>query len=323
MHRYCIPLSGRLLITQLAGYGLATIADSPSAPSYLYHASGSLELDVMVETNLDAAGIAERVRRSAAECEATVEADVEPGLTGNNRIPVIRARATDADRAEATLVLRERLLDELEAGQMWLPMALVAGLGAPGSWLGPSRPGAKPRPQDGATRLDGVAMNIGSDIVRGALRPARYVAADCAEDTFAVDFSATGDRDFAEAADRFNWSPPGTPSHPIIQWLAALGLSLLPVGLVADGLSRTPGAWRQQGPSRRGITLPVFDGPVSVARLRAVLQTASLASRVPDARAAAQLKAHGVAAVAAFSVRDSSNDKMVQFSFDSAERCDL
>jgi hypothetical protein len=322
---YPIPCSGRLLIAQLAAYGLAVVTDSPERLSLVSHDPDSLELAVSVEAGFGLEEVAARVRASAETCEGMVEADLEPGKTGNDRIPAIRARASfqsDPARAADALGIREGLIEELDRDGAALPMGLMAGLGAPAPWLRSRSKDAKARPQDGATQLDGVALNATSDIVRGALRPNR--AAVLRLDPSGLIEVLSGRGSDAGEPDRFGWSPRGTDAHPVVQWLAALGMTVLPVGLASSAPARTPGAWTDRTNGiRRGITLPIFARPVSVARLRGVLQVPSLARRTPALRDAASLRSLGIAALAVFTIRESSNENMKQFTFDAAERLDL
>ncbi len=325
MRTYSIPHSGRLLVSQQAAYGLAAIIDSAEHPAYVSHDRQSLELTASVETNADIAIIAERIRSSASACRTAVEADIEPGTRGNDRLPVIRARATKPEGAEITLRHREELLDELDGPGSHLAAGLVTGLGCPAPWLSDGRATSKQRPQDGATRLDGVPYNIGSDIVRGALRHC-LPAAETITDDILQGILGSDVHDAGESPDRFRWSPAGVQISLPIQWCAAMGMALLPVGLRASEPARTPGSWRTQQrrrAPRRGITLPILDRPASVARLRAILQLPALAVPEPAPHESARLRSLAVSALAVFPVRDASTSQMVQFSFDAADRHDL
>lgn len=310
-----IPSSGRLLTTQLAAYGLALAVDAGGRSACVGHDARSLECDPAVITDALPSDVANSICQSALVCEAAVEADLIPGARGNDRIPVIRARATDHARAVDALAARERLLDAAEAADQALLTALLAGLGAPAPWLRDGGPTGKPMPGRGATQLDGVPYNIGSDIVRGLLRPVLRATKDTDADALA--------RLFTDAAaispdrDRTRWSPEGTKLAPACQWLAALGLGLLPVGLTSSGRARTPGFWRRSG--RRGISLPVLARPVSVPRLRATLQRPDLTA-ADEPNAAARLRALGISEVLTFSVIDASSGTMVAFSFTPAAR---
>ena len=166
-----IPSSGRLLTSQLAAYGLTLAIQANGGSARIGHDETSLECDPLVQTDASPQDVANSVARTALICEAAIESDLVPGATGNKRIPVIRARATDQERAVTALAARERLLDAAEAADEVLTAALLAGLGAPAPWLHDGSPAGKPMPGRGATQLDGVPYNIGSDIVRGLLRP--------------------------------------------------------------------------------------------------------------------------------------------------------
>ncbi len=317
-----VPASGRLLVAQLAAYGLAAAIERSGAPVWVGHDPDSLELTALVMTELEAAAVLDAVRASAAECEDAVERDLSPGTSGNNRIPVIRARATDAERAVLALQRREELLDELDGAGSSLAARLIAGLGAPAPWVVDPFSREKRLPAWGATRLDGVPYNIGADIVRSALRPGLAAARDL--DNLLT--QAPGDDEPGHAEDRFRWSPPRSALPAAWQWLAGLGLTLLPVGLAGRGRSRTPAFWdrraRGEG-TARGVTLPVLADPVSLPRLRALLQTAELADDSPGPAARERLKRLGITALAIFVVRDGSTGTMVQFFFEPAERIDL
>jgi len=311
-----IPSSGRLLTTQLAAYGLALALHADGRVATIGHDPGSVECNPIVRTDASPKEVADAVISSALVCEAAIQADLVPGATGNDRIPVIRARATDQERAVAAVPARERLLDAAEAADEMLVAALLAGLGSPGPWLRDGSTAGKPVPGRGATQLDGVPYNIGSDIVRGLLRPVLRATKETDTDALAKLFTAEppvrpSDR------DRSRWSPDGTKVDLPCQWLAAIGLGLLPVGLTSSGRARTPGFWRQTG--SRGISLPTLDRPVSVPRLRAILQRPELMA-ADGSGDAARLRALGVSEVVSFSVVDASSGTMVAFSFAPASR---
>jgi hypothetical protein len=316
MHTFRIPSSGRLLTTQLAAYGLTLALHADGRLARIGHDASSLECNPLVDTDASPREMASSVVKSALICEVAVEADLVPGATGNDRIPVIRARATDQERAMIAFAARERLLDAAEAANGALVPALLAGLGAPAPWLRDGSATGKPMPGRGATQLDGVPYNIGSDIVRGLLRPALRATKETDADALARLFTAEAmvpptDR------DRSRWSPDGTKLEPACQWLAGIGLGLLPVGLTSSGRARTPGFWRQ--PGSRGISLPVLERPVSVPRLRAILQRPELTA-ADGSRDAARLRALGVSEVVSFEVIDASSGTMVAFSFAPASR---
>jgi hypothetical protein len=312
-----IPYSGRLLITHLASYGLAA---ARGVEAFVGHDQDAVELTPQVFATADLAEIAACIRASARECSSAVEADVEPGRTGNDRIPVIRARATEPDRAATSMAARERLLDDLEGRGVRSAAALIAGLGTPGVWLRDAKARDKRLPAHGASRLDGVPYNIGSDIVRSALRHSLPAATDVLEADLRPLISGHSVATAGEP-DRLLWSPPGTRIGLVYQWLAALGLGLLPVGLSARTRARTPGFWQESG--SRGIALPILSRPASVARLRSLLQLPELVSRGAPPAAAKALRALGVTELVTFAVLESSSGTMVKFSFGPGARLDL
>lgn len=320
MQTFTMPYSGRLLVTHLAAYGLAAALDARAVDAFVGHDPDAVELTPQVFAAVDLAEVAASIRASALECQSAVEADLEPGLTGNDRIPVIRARATEPGRAAISVVARERLLDDLEAQHAISAAALVVGLGAPGVWLRDAKARDKAVPARGASRLDGVAYNIGSDIVRGALRHSLPAATAVVEEDLRpiTDGSRVGT---ADETDRLLWSPPGTQIALIYQWLAALGLGLLPVGLTASTHARTPGFWQESG--ARGVALPILSRPVSAARLRSLLQVPDLVARGATPAAATRMRALGIRELVTFTVLDSSSGTMVKFSFGPATRFEL
>lgn len=311
-----VPSSGRLLTTQLAAYGLILAVHAAGHSAWIGHDASSLEFDPLVETDASPREVANSVAQSALVCEAAIEADLVPGRTGNDRIPVIRARATDQERAVIALAARERLLDAAEAADEALVAALLAGLGAPAPWLRDGSAAGKPMPGRGATQLDGVPYNIGSDVVRGLLRPVLRATKETDADALGRLFTAEAVAPPSDR-DRTRWSPNGTTLAPPCQWLAAIGLGLLPVGLTSSRRARTPGFWRQ--PGSRGISLPVLERPVSAPRLRAMLQRPELTA-TDGSRDAARLRALGVSEVVSFSVVDASSGTMVAYSFAPASR---
>lgn len=328
MQTFTIPYSGRLLVAHMVAYGLGVALQHGGCDAFLVHSPTSLELTPLVMADVDFAEAAEYVRRSAQDCEAPVEDDVVKEVTGNKRSPALRARASSPDGATAALVERERLLSALEEGgaEAELPLALAAGLGAPAVWIHDQTAAAKPLPARGATALDGVPYNIGSDIVRAALRRSLPSAEDVTEADLQTLLGGEH-ADVKEVGDRHRWSPSGTRIASWCQWLAALGLCMLPVGLVSAGTARTPG-YRRQGPVRQ-LTLPVLTRPVSLARLRALLELQTLVeldsehSSARRSSAAGRLRALGVREVVTFPVDDQSNGSMVAFSFGAGRTIEL
>jgi hypothetical protein len=317
--RFTIPCSGRLLITHLGAYGLAAALDARGVDAFVGHDPQAVELTPQVFATVELDEVAACIRESALECEPAVEADLEPGRTGNNRIPVIRARATEPERAATSMAARERLLDDLEAHGARSATALIAGLGASGVWLRDTKT-RKAVPARGASRLDGVAYNIGSDIVRSALRHSLPAAATVVEEDLRPLTDGSRGRT-ADDTDRLLWSPPGTRIGLVYQWLATLGLGLLPVGLTARTHARTPGFWHESG--ARGIALPILARPASAARLRSLLQLPDLVARGATPAAATRLRALGISELVTFAVLDSSSGTMVKFSFGPATRLEL
>jgi len=313
VQRLTVPHSGRLLVSQLSAYGLAAVLDTYAEDAFVGHDPSSLEMQPHVLTPLDAAQSGELVARSAAECEHMLEADLEPGQTGNSRRPVMWARATSSDRASVALRAREALLDDEEGSERLLAVALAAGLGAPAAWLGE-------RPQRGATRLDGVMGNYTSDFVRGVLRRCRPAAA--ASEASYFERAWAGRLGPPDAEDKTGWSPPGTRIDPVHQWLAAVGLILLPVGLSGSGWGMTPCFRHQHG--ARGITLPVLGSTTAVPRLRALLQRPELSAPAPLSPALrAKLRSLGISELISFVVNDRSSSQSVAFSFGRGERTEL
>lgn len=304
--RVTVPYTGRILVSHLAAYGLAVALDRQGLEPFVGH-DGSGEFTPFVEVSCNEAQLAEAISASAAECEAAVETDVEPGRSGNDRIPAIRARATAEPSARAALAAREDLLDDLERQQESLALGLLAGLGAPAVWL---RTQAKCTPHRGATALDGVPYNIGSDIVRGSLRRSLPAARDLTASSMTSLYATEAELD-EDSDDRTRWSPPGTRVAVVWQWLASVGLTLLPVGLRADAAARTPGA--VPGSDGR-IALPVLDLPVSLPRLHALLLLRDLTDQ-KDRAATARLQAQGVVEVLEFPRIDASSGTMVSYSF--------
>jgi hypothetical protein len=313
MRTLTVPVSGRLLVSQLAGYGLCLALDSAGERAFVRHDPDSLDLTPQILTTASDQRVTDCVRRTAAECENAIEADLIPGQTGNNRRPVIWARATKLDHADRALRAREELLDELEADRARIAAALLAGLGTPATWLGE-------KPQRGASQLDGVPGNSTSDFVRGVLRPAVHAARGITDDDLAPLWTATRTPAGIDQ-DKTGWSPPGTHIDLVYQWLAAIGLAQLPVGLVAHGPSRTPTHWRDAG--SRGVTLPVLAAPTSIPRLRALLQRPELTGAIAHPAAAARIRALGIRELVSFPVLNRSNATMVAFSFAKATRIEL
>lgn len=310
-----LPYSGELLVSHLAAYGLASVLYDAGIRVTVSHGD-SLTFEPQVGFDLDAAGAAEVIRQSAVEAEAAVEADLVPGKSGNARRSLIGARASRDDE-EAADVLRRRddLLLDAEAESRRTVGRILAGIGATAAWGGD-----QVKPQWGATALDGVLGNHTSDFVRGVLRPARRAAAEVDASTLERLWAGeTGDQH-----DKTGWAPPGTQVDLVHQWLAAIGLGLLPVAHRLWKRSSTPAVW----PGGDGVTLPLLE-PVTLPRVSALLKLASLpAIREPEpttatARARGELRSLGINEVVLFRCRRTGSKSSVAFVFERGVRADL
>lgn len=325
MERIAFGYGGQLLVSHLAAYGLAVALDGMGVEAYVGHDPDSQSFEPVVAFAGARAAAAEAVRASAVATEAIVEDDIEPGKRGNDRRATIWARASfanDPGRATHVLGLRQALVDGVESDDAPFASALLASLGAPATWGGD---GVKP--SDGATALDGVLGNHTSDLVRGVLRPARCAAAELADDAFAArTLGPAGDQH-----DKTGWAPPGTDVDLAHQWLAVLGLSLLPVAHRAAARSATPACWRLSRPTRHGVTLPLLADPVSLPRLRALLSLAALTAVTDDdqqmlerRRAGGELRSVGVDEVVVFARRyQRGSGSSVAFTYARGERVGL
>jgi hypothetical protein len=274
--RITLPYSGHLLVGHLAAFGLAVALDDAGYDAFVDHDPGSVSFEPRVTTDALSDQVSAAVRQTAVRAESTVEADAEPGQKGNARRSVIWARASfanEVERSRQMLTAREILATQAESAGDRTTSALLAGLGASAAW-GLATADGRPKPAHGATELDGVIGNIGSDLVRGVIRPARNAASD-ANGTTTVDrwTGATAD----EQADKTGWAPAGTQVSFIDQWLAVLGLALLPVAHRGLARSETPACWNARALKRQGITLPVLGAPTSLPRLRTILREPALA----------------------------------------------
>ncbi len=298
-----IPIPGRLLVAQMATFGLAAALDAAGEEAFVGH-DVSVDPRGVVHTPASPERIAAVIRETAATTEWAIERDLPSSGTERHQAkPAIWARATSPERALEALRERERVLDELHDRP--LAAALVGALGTPACWLGE-------RPDRGATGLDGVMGNATSDFVRGVLRRVRAAGAQVQ----AGDLAELVRRDSSpsDEEDRTGWAPSGTHVSALWQWLATLGLTLLPVGLCATGPARTP----CHNGRRRGdavLTLPVLADPVSVPRLRAILQAPELRASQRSVRDDGRLRALGVGEVLRFTVEDLSTPQSVVFTF--------
>jgi hypothetical protein len=306
MEQVTIPYSGTLLVAHLAAYGLAFVLDDAGIDAFVGHDGVSQSFEPFVAFDADRDAARDAIRASAAQAEPWVEHDLEPGRSGNDRRATIWARASlepGGERLAQAVALRAGLVERAH-GDGAVPSGLLAGLGAPASW-GPERM----KSPAGATALDGVLGNNTSDFVRGVLRPTRRAAELLESDPFAP--GALDGLPF----DKSGWAPPGTRVDYVHQWLAALGLALLPVAHRPLRRSATPAFWRRGRAEgwRSGVTLPLLDAPASVPRLRALLALQALPAITSDAVdegdaavAAGELRSLGVEEVVVFERRDRS-----------------
>jgi hypothetical protein len=322
MEPFVLPYSGTLLVTHLAAYGLAVALDAAGIDAFVGHdpAAQSFEPLVVFAGQLGAARAA--VRASAQQLETIVENDVEDGKAGNDRRATIWARVSlekDSERQARIVALRTRLVEAADGDAGGIAVRLLAGIGSPLTW-GPQRL----KSSAGATALDGVIGNHTSDFVRGVLRPMRRAAADADCDPFLAPDAQT-------PFDKTGWAPPGTRIRDVHQWLAALGLALLPVAHRQTARSRIPAWWVRPGGSS-GITLPVLTAPCSVPRLRALLALRELSQIAQGAdlvqpevaQAAGMLRSYGIDEVVVFRRRDRVGaGSSVAFDFRRGERTEL
>jgi hypothetical protein len=304
MQKVTIPYSGTLLVTHLAAYGLATVLDAAGIDAFVAHDAESQSFEPVVAFPGDLDTARRAIRSSAKQLEPFVERDVEPGKTGNDRRSAMWARISLAkghERLAQIIPVRQELVAQADESSR-LAACLVAGVGAPAVW-GPETM----KTSAGATALDGVLGNHTSDLVRGVLRWTRRSAAELDPDPFSIGAETP------LPADKTGWAPPGSLVDYVHQWLAAIGLSMLPVAHRPLDRSATPACWtRRDGGRRDGVTLPLLGEAVSVPRLRVLLGLKDL-TRIagePDleepegARAAGRLRAYGVAEVVVFERRN-------------------
>ncbi|MBB4663296.1 hypothetical protein [Conexibacter arvalis] len=303
MEQVVFTHGGEVLIAHLAAYGLAVVLESAMIDAHVGHDPDSLRFEPFVHFDATQADAARAVRDAAGALERLIESDVERVSEKNARRSVIWGRSSfdhGSERGALVLAKRSALVAEADAGRQRLASGLLAALGAPALW-GPKTV----KSGSGATALDGVLGNHTSDFVRGVLRPCRADAADVDEARFLAEVGKVT----SEQRDRTNWAPSGTRVGLIDQWLAALGLSMLPVAHRQVRRSATPACWSGGRPVRHRTTLPLLDQPVSPARLRALLSLGSLASVCrsedgqPDVDHAGALRAFGVTEVVTFDRR--------------------
>lgn len=316
-----IPYGGDLLLSHLIAFGLAVAVDAENVPVHVHHSQSSLSFEPIVEVSdeFGDAQLARAVRATAVAAELAVETDLAPDKKGNDRRSVIWARgsyANDPRQAEEVVKRRAAVVDAAAARRETALLGVLAGLGAPASW-GPDTV----KPAHGATALDGVLGNHTSDLVRGVLRPARAAAA-----TLDAEHLWAGPQTKVQL-DKTGWAPAGTPAPLAHQWLAVLGLALLPVAHRQADRSATPAAWSIRNPRSAGIALPLLSRAASFARVRAVLELRALVEvgKQPldtllggdaDLTAGAELRSLGVPEIVRFERQDARGQgSSVAFSF--------
>lgn len=310
-----LPLPGTLLLSHLAAYGLLVALEAASVEGFLSHPRSSQSFDPLVEIEGERDLVNEAIRSSARKAEHWVEANIAPGTTR----AVVWARASfakdPADLPKEALLMRERLVRAAERARDLTSIGILSGLGATAAW-GLSN---KPKPSQGASELDAVIGNKDCDLVRGVLRKARIAAERFDGESLSLSNKRAGER------DKTGWAPPNTEEADlVVQWLAVLGLALLPVAHRPFEASSTPACWITKAPQRRGITLPLLNDSVSLPRLRALLSLEALARirsaaseqmDVSEIAHAATLRSLGVEEVVVFDRHNHSTGTSVSFSF--------
>lgn len=317
MQSIVLPYSGELLLTQLMAYGTLVVLDRTGARCTIQHDPESLTYDpiVAMENGVSEAAVAEALADTALALRDVIEADLVPGAKGNDRKSVIWARgsfAGDESKAREPVAKRAQLLDTTEGRSAQLAVDLLAALGCPATWGG-----GDVKPSWGATALDGVLGNYTADFVRGLLRFARAAAEQPDQPLWDAPSSA-------QQVDKTMWAPPDTKARLDHQWLAVLGMMLLPVAHRSHERSRTPAVWRAPVGRRSGVSLPLFSQPTSLARLRAVLASAAFPKAAQelveagqaDVRTATVVRSLGVNELALYERQDArGSGSSVAFSF--------
>lgn len=314
MRTITLPYSGHLLLGHLAAYGLVTVIEDHGHAAFVDHAPESMTFEPRVLTDATDDVVLAAIRDSAEAASEAVEADLVPGATGNDRRSLVWARASfanDPEKADVVLARRVSLLDRSEKVGNRVVGDLLGGLGAPAAW-GRATAGARPKPAQGATSLDGVLGNHTSDLVRGVLRPARAAAAVAAPDET---FARWEGRARLEGLDKTGWVPPGTGAHLVDQWLGVLGLRALPVAHRGLAASVTPAFAPGRGDG--ALTLPVLGAGTSLGRLRGLLSRPELAmadvAERPEPLAA--LQRFGVSELVRFPRTFAGGSSSVAFAF--------
>lgn len=322
MRTIALPYSGELLLAHLISYGLLVALDNAGVAAYLHHPRESLSFTPSIDVgdDVDDETIAAAVRATAATAEEVVEADLVAGETGIDRRSVIWARGTmknDTSRAGPVVARRGELVGRAAGIGDRALLGVLAGLGAPASW-GPDFV----KPSHGATALDGVCGNNTSDIVRGVLRPGRSAAAGLEGAELWATLQGRG----KSQLDKSGWAPLRTPAPLAHQWIAVLGLGLFPVAHRPAERSVTPACW----PKGKGVTVPLFSRPSTLARARATVGLRSLVSMAAKPGedgaivAAAELRAMGILEIVTFEqVIARGQGSSVAFSFRRGQRIAL
>lgn len=312
-----------MLSTHLAAFGLMSCLADQRIDTLLHADDGLLRIDA---GDAEPDRVVAAIRHAAAAAREAIDADI----TVNGLVKPLLI----AGPAAGVVTERDRLLDRAERDSPAVA-SMISGI----STVIPAGNGLNGETVMVRSPLDGAPRNAASDLIRGVIRHVRRHAENA---TFGelIEPRAGDDRNLD------GWTPRGTPISPTLTWLAALGLGWFPVvghtephdqwpyfawtaevpGLVRALLVERPGpgSGAEQHGRIDAIAIPVVGEPVTLPRMRALLNRAeiTIAAHTTDrlgAAAAGRLRALGVRDVAVFHRQRLPSKHMVGFTFDQAE----
>lgn len=261
-------------------WGAAAIAEDGGVQDVRIRWNGAGLVPVAEVDGLDDANLARLVRQHAVARASTggwidqpFPLEPERGLFS----PRVKRMGEDRGTWEEYTRARHDAIDGV--GQSVLDQRLIAALGEPAWWV-PARNGPGLDQDAGASRLEMQPRNRGSEFVASRLRPSTRVVAGRPEDEIIEGLTGRAVRDemgknASDSRTATNLRPLG-PTDDSAGYVAVWGLSCTAVLHQPRKPSWTTTSLPMGQAYPRELVVPVWDGPWTTARLRAVLASSAL-----------------------------------------------
>lgn len=297
-----VPGDTRLFFNHFAAYGLAAILEAELGTTVSVGMDSLQSVLVRTDSDHGPLQIASVVREHAARrlTSWVTRTHTHMGRETGTLSPRIKA-PTAQDHWQELQTARHEAIDSIGSGPVSrLDLMLVGALGEPAYWYVDNT--GKPQPDRGASGWEMKTRNRGEEFVQNRL--ALLCRAVSERSDMEVLDGLTGKSSVDEAGKNAvnSRTPTGLarpgPTDNALAWCALWGISLFPVShdaTIGPGTTRGSGRHSVTAGVLRGLPklhhmaravvyLPLFQGPLPLARLRTIVASAALA-RVATAQA--------------------------------------